>query len=225
MNKIIQAVFKYKKVNFKKLLKYGFAEKDGGFEYTTEFSDGQMLLKISVAKSGEIFADVIDLETEEPFTLFLVDGAEGSFIGTVRAEYERILTDIADKCFEKEIFKSEQSKRVIEYIRTRYGDELEFLWEKFSDNAIWRRKDNNKWYGVILVVSKRKLGLNSDEISEIIDLRMEPEELEKTVDDKKYFRGYHMNKKHWITICLDGRVQTEELFKLIDKSYESAKRT
>lgn len=224
MNKIIQAVFRYKKANFKKLIEYGFAEKDGNFSYTTNFADGQMSLKITVDNSGEICADVTDSETEEPFTLFLVEGTEGSFIGTVRAEYEKILTDIADKCFEKQVFKSRQAKEVIEYIRTRYGGELEFLWEKFSDNAIWRRKDNNKWYGVILVVSKRKLGLNSDEVSEILDLRMEPDELEKTVDNQKIFRGYHMNKKHWITLCLDGSVKTDEIFSLIDKSYDLAKR-
>lgn len=37
----------------------------------------------------------------------------------------------------------------IEYVRKKYGDELEFLWTKFPDNAAWRRKDNRKWYGVL----------------------------------------------------------------------------
>ena len=111
---------------------------------------------------------------------------------------------------------------IIEYVRKKYGDELEFLWEKFPDNAIWRRKDNKKWYGALLTVSKRKLGIDSDEIIEIIDLRMKPEDIEAKADKLKYFRGYHMNKKHWITICLDDTVSVEEIQQGIDESYTLA---
>lgn len=32
--------------------------------------------------------------------------------------------------------------------------------------------------------------------------------------------GYHMNKKHWNTITLDGAVSEEELAGMIDDSYE-----
>lgn len=32
--------------------------------------------------------------------------------------------------------------------------------------------------------------------------------------------GYHMNKKHWITVILDGDVPEEMLFSLIDQSYD-----
>jgi predicted DNA-binding protein (MmcQ/YjbR family) len=32
--------------------------------------------------------------------------------------------------------------------------------------------------------------------------------------------GYHLNKRHWNTVCLDGSVPDEELGGLIDHSYE-----
>ena len=32
--------------------------------------------------------------------------------------------------------------------------------------------------------------------------------------------GYHLNKRHWNTVALDGSVPDEELLKLIDHSYE-----
>ncbi|MBF1202590.1 MAG: MmcQ/YjbR family DNA-binding protein, partial [Fusobacterium periodonticum] len=35
--------------------------------------------------------------------------------------------------------------------------------------------------------------------------------------------AYHMNKKHWCTICLDGTVELEKIYNLIDISYELAK--
>ena len=31
--------------------------------------------------------------------------------------------------------------------------------------------------------------------------------------------GYHMNKKHWNTICLDGSIPHSELKSMIDHSY------
>lgn len=113
---------------------------------------------------------------------------------------------------------------LIEYVREKYGDELEFLWEKFDDNAIWRRKDNGKWYGLILKVSARKLGLNSDEVIEITDVRAKPEEIERIIDGEKYLLAYHMNKVHWLTMRLDGSVSLEELCRRLDESYELAKK-
>lgn len=32
--------------------------------------------------------------------------------------------------------------------------------------------------------------------------------------------GYHMNKKHWNTIIVDGSISNKELQKMIDHSYE-----
>jgi len=46
---------------------------------------------------------------------------------------------------------------------------LEFLWKKSPKNAVIRRKTSNKWYAVILTISKRKLNLDTDEIIEVSD--------------------------------------------------------
>lgn len=32
--------------------------------------------------------------------------------------------------------------------------------------------------------------------------------------------GYHMSKKHWNTIALDGSIPDEELFRMMDESYQ-----
>ncbi|WP_208293491.1 MmcQ/YjbR family DNA-binding protein [Zophobihabitans entericus] len=140
----------------------------------------------------------------------------------VRADYHNVLQKIAEQCFELNIFKSDDAKKIIEYIRNTYHDELEFLWPKFPNNAIFRRKDTSKWYGAILTLSKRKLGIESDEIIEILDLRINPEEVTAVVDHKTFFPGYHMNKKHWYTICLDGSLPIEDIYQRIDISYQLA---
>lgn len=224
MNSIIQSVFRHRKIDCDKLIGYGFTMQDGRLVYETEMADSQMSLSIYVSADGKIDTAVTDLETGEPFTLFLADDAVGAFLGQMRTEYESILADIASKCCKKEIFKADDTKAIINYVRDTYGDELEFLWEKTPDAAIWRRKDNSKWYGVIIAIPKRRLGADSDEMIEIVDVRVNPEEIDSIVDNKGYYLGYHMNKKHWITICLDNSLDINEICRCIDDSYRLAKK-
>jgi len=120
------------------------------------------------------------------------------------------------------VFKSEQAQNVIRYLRNVYDDELEFLWPRSPCNAIFRRKDTGKWYGALLTISRKKLGFDSDEVVEIADLRARPDEIGSLVDMKTYLPGYHMNKKHWYTVCLDGSVNIGEIFRRIDESYRLA---
>lgn len=152
--------------------------------------------------------------------MLILKKALGEFVGKVRNEYEKIINEIIKRCTNTEAFKNSQTKQVIEYIREKYGDELEFLWEKFDDNAIWRNKQNKKWYGLLCKISANKIGINSEEIIEIIDLRYQKEETRNIVDFKGIFPGYHMNKKSWITIKLDDAVETEKIYELIDNSFE-----
>jgi predicted DNA-binding protein (MmcQ/YjbR family) len=130
------------------------------------------------------------------------------------------MTDAEDLPDSREaVFKSEYAQRVIRYVKERYNDELQFLWVKFPRNAVFRRKDNRKWYAAMLVLEKSKLGVPSDEIIDIIDLRAMPDDIDHLMDGVGYFPGFHMNKDNWITICLDGSVPIEEIFDRIDESY------
>lgn len=194
---MVDMFFKNRKLNIHKLIDYGFVKGDKGYSYSANLVDEQMKLNVMVLNDGKISTMVIDNTFGEEYILHLVPDAAAPFVGQVKAEYETVLEDIASKCFDVEIFKAEQSKTIITYVREKYGDELEFLWEKFPDNAIWRRKDNEKWYGALLTVKASKLGLDGDVMIEILDLRIKPTDIETTVDKKRFFMGYHMNKKHW----------------------------
>lgn len=218
----IKTIFQNRKICSEKLIPFGFSKNEKLYVYSTNIFNEQFQMNVTITEEEKIFASVIDNSSKEEYVLHLVPSAQGAFVGTVKEEYENVLKLIAEYCFEKEIFKSEDAKNIIRFVSKKYNDELEFLWKKFPDCAIFRRKDNNKWYGLILTVKKNQLGLPGAEKLEILDMRMEPEELEKIVDGKKYFRGYHMNKKHWCTICLDGSVPVKEIEKYIDKSYAIA---
>ena len=111
--------------------------------------------------------------------------------------------------------------KIIKYVKEKYNDDLEFLWKKFPNkNAIWRNKTNNKWYGALLVISERKLEIESDKIVEIIDLRYPKDKIKQVIDNDKIFPGYHMNKESWITIRLNGDMSTKKIFELIDNSHK-----
>ena len=144
----------------------------------------------------------------------------GSFVGNVRQEYERVLNDVIENCTLKENFSSNQTKEVINYIKKKYGDELEFLWEKYDNNAIWRNKKNNKWYGVLMTIPLNRLKGDSDEEVEVIDLKCDKKKINSIIDNNSTFLGYHMNKKSWISVILDGSVPFKTLTSFIDESYD-----
>ena len=211
--------FKNKTPDFSKLPAYGFVRQKDSYIYTTGIVENQFKMVVSIEPDNNVKTKVLDNDLGDEYILHLTPDAVGSFVGKVRSEYNNVLQDIADKCFISDVFKSEQSRRIIAYLSEKYRNKPEFLWKKFPENAIFRRTDTNKWYAVLLTLPKRKLGINSDETVEILDLRIDPEQIAYMVDNKKYFPGYHMNKKHWITICLDGTVAMDEIFRKIDDSY------
>jgi len=208
--------------NTEKLLQYGFEFDGENFVHSQEILN-QMTLTIIIDKSGTVITKIIDADGE-PYTLHLVEGASGNFVGNVKAEYERILKDISAQCFDAENFKSAQALKLIDYIREKFSDEPEFLWEKYPSYAVFRRKDNRKWYAAIMRIPKKYLKLDGAGEIEIINLRVEPVELDRIVDGEKYFRGWHMNKKSWLTLRLDDVLTFEEISARLEKSYQLAKK-
>ena len=205
-------------MNNKKLINYGFKMYDNKYMYSERICNNQFEMIVEI-KDNLVTSKLIDLLNEEEYVLVDVQDSIGEFVGKVRQEYEGKLDDIINHCTEKEIFKQNQTKQIIKYITEKYEDELEFLWEKYDDAAIWRNKQNNKWYGLLMIITEDKLGVESNRIIEVLDIRYQKEETENIVDNKKIFPGYHMNKKSWITIKLDNTIEIERIKKLIDNSY------
>lgn len=212
-------LFGRRKVDTQKLLSYGFHQHEASYVYVTGLLEGQFEMTVTVQSQGSVLATVVDKSTEERYVLHLIATATGAFVGKLREEYQQVLSNIADACFIPDVFKSQMAKQVIQFIRDKYHDELEFLWPRSPSSAIFRRKDNAKWYGAILTVKNIKLGLEGEDLIEILNLRMVPEEIITLTDGKKYFPGFHMNKKNWVTIRLDGSVPAEEIFMRIDNSF------
>ena len=72
-----------------------------------------------------------------------------------------------------------------------------------------------KVYGKVFLLT----GLDSDQLS--FNVKCDPD---KAIELREEFPcvqpGYHMNKKHWNTILVDGSVSSKQLKEWIDHSYE-----
>ena len=219
---MFEEIVKNKKPDADKLLEYGFVNDDGILTLYRDISDGAFSLCITFdADASEPDTVLIERDTGEEYTLYKTD-AQGSFVGGIRSEIADILIDIYDKCCEHHAFRSSQANTLTAFLHEKYGNEAEFLWEKFPDCAIWRRQDNRKWYAALLTVRADKLGIASHDTVEIVDLRTLPEEMDSLMAKDGYYPGWHMNKKTWFAILLDGSVSDDELFDRVTESYNLA---
>lgn len=215
---MFEELFVKRKANFRKLAEYGFASVKDSFVYTVQILEDSFALSVFIDNKGKVDTRLLELDTDEEYVLYKTD-AQGSFVGSVRLAIENVLKDISDNCFDSLVFRSECTVKVVEYVKEKYNREPEFLWDDTPDTAIWRRDDNKKWFGIIQTIPVKKLGVESDEIVEILNLKGTPERIASMVDGKRFYPAWHMNKKHWYTVILNGSVDLEEIVEEIDTSY------
>ena len=211
-----EKLFAAGEVNREKLLQNGFTETENG--YFKESPLLNFLLRVNVSDGGKVQAELFDPEADAPYTLHLVANAEGNFVGEVRKAYEEALIHIAETCFENAVFKQRFTKDLLRYAEEQHGEKCEYLWERYPDCAVLRRADNRKWYAVIMTVAGSKVGLSTDNIVEIVDFRAEEEVVNSLVHSRGFAPAWHMNKKSWITVLLDGSAEFSTVAQMLDKS-------
>lgn len=114
-------------------------------------------------------------------------------------------------------------KELESYIVDKYSIEPEYPWAKMPTFAVFRHSNNKKWFAVIMTITKDKLGFDSTESIDIVNLKCDP--LMNVTIEKGVFPAYHMSKTHWISVALDGTVEKEKIEWFLDLSFElTAKR-
>ena len=110
-------------------------------------------------------------------------------------------------------------RQIEEYIREKYDIEPEHPWGKYPENTTFKVKENDKWFALIMPVSRHSLGLRGDGEIYVVNVKAKPEMIGMIVGMKGYMPAYHMNKQHWLTVLLDGTVPLEQVFERIDESF------
>lgn len=220
---MINEIFKRSIVDYSKLTSYGFIKQKNTYFYETKILD-DFLVKLKIDEYGKISGRIIDLNTRLEYINVNILSQNGPFVTKIRNEYKKILENIKINCFKTNYFIFENSNEITSYIKNVYNDEPEFLWEKYPNFGVFRNKINNKWYAAIMNLDKSKLDKKLKGETEIINLKLSEIEINNLIQKKGYYPAYHMNKKNWITIVLDGTVSITEIIILLDKSYNLIKK-
>ena len=111
-------------------------------------------------------------------------------------------------------------KELESYIVDKYSIEPEYPWAKMPTFAVFRHSNNKKWFAVIMTITKDKLGLDSTENIDVVNLKCDPLFMGSVLNEQGIFPAYHMSKTHWISVALDGSVEPDKIKWLLDLSFD-----
>ena len=215
---IEQNIFRRAKIDFSKLAAYGFEKCGREFVYRQAFMNADFNAVVKIDEKGNVSGEVVDVATSEAYLPLRVEGATG-FAALVRTQYEKILEDIKAKCCQINYFIYSQANRLAAKICEKYGDKPCFPWDTFDGYGVFKNPDNGKWYALILPIDKSKLDKALSGQVEIVNIKLDSNEISDLIKQKGFYPAYHMNKKYWISIILDDSVADEFVFELLDESH------
>ena len=99
----------------------------------------------------------------------------------------------------------------------------DYPWASTPKYAILRHKGNRKWFAAVIDITEDKLGLHGNKMIDAVLLKNDPLLIGSLRQQEGVYFGYHMNREHWITVHLGSKIPKEEVFRLIDFSYELTK--
>lgn len=103
----------------------------------------------------------------------------------------------------------------------KYRAEPEYLWMNDPDAAVLRHTENRKWFALLMRLPRRTLGLSGEEKVDILNVKCDTLLVELLLQEPGFLPAYHMNKRSWITILLDGTVAFERILSLLEESYRA----
>ena len=209
-------IFRAYQFNSKKAKEYGFVENQGIWTYSSPILQGDFLMRITVEDSDLRF-QVFDQETGDLYPQVHMESMRGTFVGSVREACLEVLYGIRKACFEVQEFLCPQTKRIMALVQEKYGNQLEYLWEKSPDTAVLRHEDNQKWYAVLMKISWEKLDKSREGEVEVVNLKHDL--VSDLLAERGIYPGFHMNKRYWISVALDDTLSDEEVLELVERSW------
>ena len=110
----------------------------------------------------------------------------------------------------------------LDYCLNTYGTLPDYPFDDDLETAVLRHADNRKWYAIVMRVSRRKFGLESDEVIDVVNLKLPTEMFGSFGASDGVYPAYHMNKLHWISVLLPDAPDDVVAF-LTNVSFEATK--
>ena len=93
-------------------------------------------------------------------------------------------------------------QQFLEFCSITYGTLPDYPFEDLHETAVLRHGDNRKWYAIVMRVSRRKFGFDSDEVIDVVNLKLPTEMFGSFGTADGVYPAYHMNKLHWVSVLL-----------------------
>ena len=206
-----------------RLAAFGFSPEDGGYVYRDILRGGEFEAEVRVGEDGRVTGRVTDTSTGEEYIPIRIESHSGAFVRSVREEYSALLRRIAGSCFEKRMFVSAQGCGISRQIQEKYSEEPDFPFSS-DDAGVFRYPPNRRWYAIIMYVKKRSVlrtGPADDGdagMAEVMNVRTGGEYTPTALRIPGIYPAYHMNRKNWVSIILDGTVPDSTVMELLDRS-------
>ena len=209
-------IFKSYQFNKEKARDYGFVENGEVWTYSCQILQGDFIMTVSITIDNVSF-QVFDKETGDLYPQVHMESMRGSFVGSVREACLEILYQIRKVCFDVQDFICPQTKRIMTKVQEKYGNQLEYLWEKSPDTAVLRHEGNQKWYAVLMRIPWDRLDKGRDGLVEAVNLKHD--QVADLLSQMGIFPAFHMNKRYWISIPLDDTLTDKKVLELFERSW------
>ena len=113
-------------------------------------------------------------------------------------------------------------QQFLEHCGEAYGTLPDYPFDEDFETAVLRHSENRKWYALVMKVSRRKFGLDSDEVIDVVNLKLPAEMFGSFGAADGIYPAYHMNKLHWISVLLPDAPNDVVEF-LTNASFEATK--
>ena len=113
-------------------------------------------------------------------------------------------------------------QQLFEYCLNTYGTSPDYPFNEDFETAVLRHGENRKWYEIVMKVSRRKFGFDSDEVIDGVNLKLPTEMFGSFGMSDGVYPAYHMNKLHWISVLLPDAPEGVVRF-LVNVSFEATK--
>ena len=113
-------------------------------------------------------------------------------------------------------------QKFLEYCLDTYGTSPDYPFDDLFETAVLRHADNRKWYALVMKVSHRKFGFDSDEVIDVVNLKLPTEMFGSFGAADGVYPAYHMNKLHWISVLLPDTSDDIVAF-LVNASFEATR--
>lgn len=110
-------------------------------------------------------------------------------------------------------------EQLIDYINDEFDIDADFPFEDDFETAIFRHKDNKKWFAICMQVSGNKLSIDTNKKLSVLNVKIEPLFRPSLLEKKGIYSAYHMNKTHWVSVVIE-QADDEDTKALLDMSFE-----